>query len=227
MNKVEQRLSRSYNIEQVVEPINVKISEAIMNFQENANAVTSKVRIHFPVFIFGIINFFLVRSNENTFGVVDINFLHRVINFVLFSNRYLTGAVNHLWIRDVNEEEDKPLGSPNRTNSRNATIDHRIRKPKGDVKRTPEAETIKIDVKIITIITIWTTIGIIRLMDFWNSFKKSVPRCWAPSISGKGYLITCAPTMLKWRATKRLFVGMAKLWQSELITWSLRLKSVI
>ncbi|KAL6954790.1 Glypican-6 [Sarracenia purpurea var. burkii] len=43
MNKVEQRLSRSYNIEQVVEPINVKISEAIMNFQENANAVTSKV----------------------------------------------------------------------------------------------------------------------------------------------------------------------------------------
>ncbi|XP_065211439.1 glypican-6 [Planococcus citri] len=43
MSKVEQRLSRSYNIEQVVEPINVKISEAIMNFQENANAVTSKV----------------------------------------------------------------------------------------------------------------------------------------------------------------------------------------
>lgn len=45
MSKVEQRLSRSYNIEQVVEPINVKISEAIMNFQENANAVSTKVSL--------------------------------------------------------------------------------------------------------------------------------------------------------------------------------------
>lgn len=47
MSKVEQRLSRSYNIEQVVEPINVKISEAIMNFQENANAVSTKVSRRF------------------------------------------------------------------------------------------------------------------------------------------------------------------------------------
>lgn len=43
MFKVQQRLLGPFNIELVVEPINVKISEAIMNFQESANQVSTKV----------------------------------------------------------------------------------------------------------------------------------------------------------------------------------------
>lgn len=34
-----------FNIEVVVEPINIKISEAIMNFQENAQQVSQRVRL--------------------------------------------------------------------------------------------------------------------------------------------------------------------------------------
>lgn len=37
------RLEASFNIESVVNPIDIKISEAIMNFQENGIAVTQKV----------------------------------------------------------------------------------------------------------------------------------------------------------------------------------------
>lgn len=43
LHKVQQRLLGPFNLELVVEPINVKISEAIMNFQENANHVSTKV----------------------------------------------------------------------------------------------------------------------------------------------------------------------------------------
>ena len=39
------RLEGPFNIENVVEPIEVKISDAIMNFQENAESVTLKVGI--------------------------------------------------------------------------------------------------------------------------------------------------------------------------------------
>ena len=37
------RLETSFNIESVVDPIDIKISEAIMNFQENGGAVSNKV----------------------------------------------------------------------------------------------------------------------------------------------------------------------------------------
>lgn len=44
MEKVKKRLLGPFNIELVVIPINVKISEGIMNFQENSNKVSQKVR---------------------------------------------------------------------------------------------------------------------------------------------------------------------------------------
>lgn len=44
MEKVKKRLLGPFNIEQVVIPINVKISEGIMNFQENAQKVSQKVK---------------------------------------------------------------------------------------------------------------------------------------------------------------------------------------
>ncbi|XP_036326446.1 glypican-6 isoform X2 [Rhagoletis pomonella] len=43
MDKVAERLLGSFNIVMVVEPINIKISEAIMNFQESGQAITSRV----------------------------------------------------------------------------------------------------------------------------------------------------------------------------------------
>jgi hypothetical protein len=42
-SKISERLLGPFNIEVVVEPINIKISEAIMNFQENGNQVSEKV----------------------------------------------------------------------------------------------------------------------------------------------------------------------------------------
>lgn len=45
MEKVKKRLLGPFNIELVVIPINVKISEGIMNFQENAQKVSQKVRL--------------------------------------------------------------------------------------------------------------------------------------------------------------------------------------
>lgn len=41
--RVADRLEGPFNIEAVVDPIDVKISDAIMNFQENAQTVTDKV----------------------------------------------------------------------------------------------------------------------------------------------------------------------------------------
>lgn len=43
VDKVVERLLGPFNIEMVVEPIDIKISEAIMNFQENAQQVTQRV----------------------------------------------------------------------------------------------------------------------------------------------------------------------------------------
>ncbi|KAG8230058.1 hypothetical protein J437_LFUL009642 [Ladona fulva] len=43
VDKVTDRLVGPFNIQMVVEPINIKISEAIMNFQENGQDVTLKV----------------------------------------------------------------------------------------------------------------------------------------------------------------------------------------
>ena len=40
---VASRLEGPFNIDSVLDPMDVKISEAIMNFQENAEAVTAKV----------------------------------------------------------------------------------------------------------------------------------------------------------------------------------------
>ena len=42
---VAQRLEGPFNIETVVDPMNVKISEAIMNFQEDSSTVSDKVRV--------------------------------------------------------------------------------------------------------------------------------------------------------------------------------------
>ena len=41
--KIATRLEGPFNIEMVVEPIDVKISDAIMNFQENSESVSTKV----------------------------------------------------------------------------------------------------------------------------------------------------------------------------------------
>jgi hypothetical protein len=40
---VAERLEGPFNIETVVDPIDVKISEAIMNFQEDSTTVTERV----------------------------------------------------------------------------------------------------------------------------------------------------------------------------------------
>lgn len=46
LNLVE-RLEGPFNFESVVDPIDVKISDAIMNMQENSMQVSQKVRIYF------------------------------------------------------------------------------------------------------------------------------------------------------------------------------------
>ena len=43
LKMVAMRLEGSFNIETVVDPIDVTISEAIMNFQEDATTVTERV----------------------------------------------------------------------------------------------------------------------------------------------------------------------------------------
>lgn len=43
MDKISERLLGSFNIEMVVQPIDLKISEAIMNFQENGADITQRV----------------------------------------------------------------------------------------------------------------------------------------------------------------------------------------
>jgi len=41
--KVADRLQGPFNVENVIRPINVKISDAIMNFQDNGDVITTKV----------------------------------------------------------------------------------------------------------------------------------------------------------------------------------------
>lgn len=41
--KLAEKLEGPFNIETVVDPIDVKISDAIMNFQENSETVSTKV----------------------------------------------------------------------------------------------------------------------------------------------------------------------------------------
>ena len=45
MDKLADRLEGPFNIESVVDPIDVKISDAIMNYQANTEVVTPKVRL--------------------------------------------------------------------------------------------------------------------------------------------------------------------------------------
>lgn len=45
LSKVAERLEGPFNIESVVDPIDVKISDAIMNFQENNEEVSKKVTV--------------------------------------------------------------------------------------------------------------------------------------------------------------------------------------
>ena len=42
--KLATRLEGPFNIESVVDPIDVQISDAIMNYQENSESVSNKVR---------------------------------------------------------------------------------------------------------------------------------------------------------------------------------------
>jgi hypothetical protein len=44
--KVADRLLGPFNIELVVDPIDIKISDAIMNFQENGYEISQKVNTH-------------------------------------------------------------------------------------------------------------------------------------------------------------------------------------
>ena len=46
--KVSDRLLGPFNIELVVDPIDIKISDAIMNFQENGYEISQKVFINTP-----------------------------------------------------------------------------------------------------------------------------------------------------------------------------------
>lgn len=43
--KLASRLKTSFNVELVVKPINIKVSEAIMIFQENGIAISQRVRM--------------------------------------------------------------------------------------------------------------------------------------------------------------------------------------
>lgn len=43
MDKISERLLGSFNIEMVVQPIDLKISEAVMNFQENSAVVSQRI----------------------------------------------------------------------------------------------------------------------------------------------------------------------------------------
>lgn len=55
---VAERLEGPFNIESVMDPIDVKISEAIMNMQENSMQVSAKV--------FALVMFLLIRSVQQS-----------------------------------------------------------------------------------------------------------------------------------------------------------------
>lgn len=57
---VAERLEGPFNIESVMDPIDVKISDAIMNMQENSMQVSQKVngpRGHIGIFLFNVFYF--------------------------------------------------------------------------------------------------------------------------------------------------------------------------
>lgn len=58
LNKLAERLEGSFNIEAVVEPMDIKISEAIMNFQENSDTISDKV---FETSVFSCANLLSVK----------------------------------------------------------------------------------------------------------------------------------------------------------------------
>lgn len=58
------RLETSFNIESVVDPIDIKISEAIMNFQENGMQVSQKVSFNFLPLLDTFLWFVLILSHH-------------------------------------------------------------------------------------------------------------------------------------------------------------------
>lgn len=66
VDKVVERLLGPFNIEMVVEPINIKISEAIMNFQESSPQVSQRVNFEYSfthkIFISIFIYYFLKQT---------------------------------------------------------------------------------------------------------------------------------------------------------------------
>lgn len=62
-----ERLVGPFNFESVIDPIDVKISEAIMNMQENSMQITQKVSVctrYFIIQTFIIINFIEQRTEK-------------------------------------------------------------------------------------------------------------------------------------------------------------------
>lgn len=58
MLSLAERLEGPFNFESVMDPIDVKISDAIMNMQENSMQVTQKVSFYiFYIFFFIILQF--------------------------------------------------------------------------------------------------------------------------------------------------------------------------
>lgn len=85
--KVADRLLGPFNIELVVDPIDIKISDAIMNFQENGYEISQKVYIptHFSIFVISIqfllIFLFSIPSN------------HWLLMHFLFSQMMICGSL--------------------------------------------------------------------------------------------------------------------------------------
>ena len=69
LTNVAERLQGPFNVENVVSPINVKISDAIMNFQESAETVTAKVTwllaLALRVYLLTYLHTYLLISNSN------------------------------------------------------------------------------------------------------------------------------------------------------------------
>ena len=60
--KVADRLLGPFNIELVVDPIDIKISDAIMNFQENGYEISQKVHtFFFSIFVFNFPDFYVLQ----------------------------------------------------------------------------------------------------------------------------------------------------------------------
>lgn len=71
MLSLAERLEGPFNFESVMDPIDVKISEAIMNMQENSMQVSQKV---------GIISFHCLERQENE-EIISTKFLLFITGF--------------------------------------------------------------------------------------------------------------------------------------------------